>query len=43
MVMGGNQMYLRRQQTGVGWLFDKWLAYCQAEKCRRSSRRPEEK
>lgn len=31
MVMGENQIYLRRQQTGIGWLVDKWLAYCQAE------------
>lgn len=27
MVMGENQIYLRRQQTGIGWLVDKWLAY----------------
>lgn len=31
MLMGGNQVYFRRQQTGVGWLVDKWLAYCQAK------------
>jgi|EndMetStandDraft_8_1072994.scaffolds.fasta_scaffold921565_1 hypothetical protein len=42
MVMGGNQIYLRRQQTGVGWLVVKWLAYCQADKCRRLNRQPQE-
>jgi hypothetical protein len=33
MVIGSKQSPSRRQRSGVGWLFDKWLAYSQAEQC----------
>jgi hypothetical protein len=33
MVMGGSQTSIRRQRTGIGWLVDKWLAYCQGKQC----------
>ena len=33
MVMGSKQQAPQRHQSVVGWLFDKWTAYCQERKC----------
>lgn len=38
MVMGGKRRLTQRHQSGLGWLFDKWLAYRQERKCGAESR-----